>query len=238
MPRHDRQDPALRACIQTWRRLGLTRDDISSMLDELQPHVESAAAQGRPVSAVIGDNPACFAREWAEARQDLTATWRPLGMAGLAVAAIALAATLQFAGVPLGLDPGPGVARFTLIAAAIGAAITAAGAWRVSRITTPIVRWCSLALVILAAITSIGIIDRALASRLDPTDTPTLVTAAQEPASEIEQHDPASPLVTSWPAIGAGGIVGVLATTGVVVGLVAWTAAPVITRRFHIAGVA
>ncbi|MEX1004864.1 MAG: NfeD family protein [Acidimicrobiia bacterium] len=55
-------------CDRYWRETGVPRRARTQMRLELEQHLEDAAADGRPASAVIGSNVARFAEEWALAQ--------------------------------------------------------------------------------------------------------------------------------------------------------------------------
>ena len=55
-------------CDRYWRENGVPRRARTQMRLELDQHLEEAAADGRPASAVIGSNVARFAAEWADAQ--------------------------------------------------------------------------------------------------------------------------------------------------------------------------
>ena len=55
-------------CDRYWRENGVPRRARTQMRLELEQHLEEAAADGRPASAVIGTNVARFAAEWAVAQ--------------------------------------------------------------------------------------------------------------------------------------------------------------------------
>jgi len=64
-------------CDRYWRENGVPRRARAQMRLELEAHLEDAAADGRPASAVIGSNVVRFAAEWAQAQghSDGTTTW-------------------------------------------------------------------------------------------------------------------------------------------------------------------
>lgn len=60
-------------CERYWRENGVPRRARAQMRLELEQHLEAAAADGRPASAVVGTNVARFAEEWAVAQGHGTA---------------------------------------------------------------------------------------------------------------------------------------------------------------------
>ena len=53
---------------RSWRRAGVGREDRAALADELAGEVEAASADGYPLRAVLGEDPAATARGWAEER--------------------------------------------------------------------------------------------------------------------------------------------------------------------------
>ena len=50
---------------RSWRRAGVGREDRTALAEELAGEVEAASADGYPLQAVLGEDPAATARGWA-----------------------------------------------------------------------------------------------------------------------------------------------------------------------------
>ena len=64
-------------CERFWRENGVPRKARTQMRLELEQHLQEAAADGRPASAVVGPSVARFAEEWAHAQGhgDVRTSW-------------------------------------------------------------------------------------------------------------------------------------------------------------------
>ncbi|QIA27549.1 hypothetical protein DYI95_008470 [Thermaerobacter sp. PB12/4term] len=78
---------AVDSCVVYWVAAGLPRPQIDQMAAELRTHLEQAAAAGKSVEAVIGDDVARFAEEWLKAVGRHRPGWERLLAAAQIVAA-------------------------------------------------------------------------------------------------------------------------------------------------------
>ncbi|MFJ4095079.1 hypothetical protein ACIPYS_26120 [Kitasatospora sp. NPDC089913] len=70
----------LAACRSNWEYRGIDEASVREMLDELEAHLQDAAAAGRSAQDVVGKDVRTFAAAWARARAPLSR--RVLRMAG------------------------------------------------------------------------------------------------------------------------------------------------------------
>src|SRR5215472_1807156 len=73
---HIRQQIAdlVEACAGYWELRGVALESSTEMQLELEQHLQQAVADGKPLEAVLGPNPAAFAEAWA--REMRPRVWR------------------------------------------------------------------------------------------------------------------------------------------------------------------
>lgn len=84
----DEVQSIVKVCTQYWQRTRVPRHAIAEMRGELESHLRDAAAEGKPVSSVVGEDVTAFAEQWAgEYRQPFVrpSSWDRAGPALLAL---------------------------------------------------------------------------------------------------------------------------------------------------------
>jgi hypothetical protein len=69
----DRLTLVVQDCVEYWRRTGVPRSAVAGMREELERHLQDAAAAGKNVESVVGPDVLAFAEEWAQ-------EYRPAGV--------------------------------------------------------------------------------------------------------------------------------------------------------------